>query len=72
LIGLVVFIVNVVYVVCLQGFVDLCVDVYNILRANATLLVSLVSLAIPCNLPELREVLAVCGVAIHGFGECRE
>ena len=34
---------------------DLCCDVYNILRANAMLLVSLCSLAIPCNLPELQE-----------------
>ena len=38
-----------------DAFVDLCCDVYNILRANATLLVSLVSLAIPCGLPELKE-----------------
>ena len=38
-----------------DAFVDLCCDVYNILRENATLLVSLVSLAIPCNLPELSE-----------------
>lgn len=38
-----------------EAFVDLCCDVYNILRANATLLVSLVALAIPCNLPELKE-----------------
>jgi phosphatidylinositol-4,5-bisphosphate 3-kinase len=36
-------------------FVDLCCDVYNILRDNAMLLVSLCSLAIPCNLPELQE-----------------
>ena len=35
-------------------FVDLCCDIYNILRENATLLVSLCSLAIPCNLPELQ------------------
>jgi phosphatidylinositol-4,5-bisphosphate 3-kinase len=38
-----------------DAFVDLCCDIYNILRANATLLVSLVSLAIPCGLPELKE-----------------
>lgn len=37
-----------------EAFVDLCCDVYNILRENATLLVSLFSLAIPCNLPELQ------------------
>jgi phosphatidylinositol kinase/protein kinase (PI-3 family) len=38
-----------------EEFVNLCCDVYNSLRENAMLLVSLVSLAIPCNLPELRE-----------------
>mmetsp|Transcript_22545 Transcript_22545/g.32952 ORF Transcript_22545/g.32952 Transcript_22545/m.32952 type:complete len:1155 (+) Transcript_22545:111-3575(+) len=38
-----------------EQFVDLCIDVYNILRENAMLLVSLCSLAIPCNLPELQE-----------------
>ena len=36
-------------------FVDLCCDIYNILRDNSTLLLSLVSLAIPCSLPELQE-----------------
>lgn len=36
-------------------FVDLCCDIYNILRDNTTLLMSLCSLAIPCNLPELQE-----------------
>ena len=36
-------------------FVDLCCDAYNILRENAMLLVSLCSLAIPCNLPELQK-----------------
>jgi phosphatidylinositol-4,5-bisphosphate 3-kinase catalytic subunit alpha/beta/delta len=38
-----------------EQFVDLCCDIYNILRDNSTLLVSLVSLAIPCNLPELQQ-----------------
>ena len=38
-----------------SAFVDLCCDIYNILRENSTLLVSLFSLAIPCNLPELQE-----------------
>ncbi len=38
-----------------EAFVDLCCDVYNILREHAVLLVSLFSLAIPCNLPELQE-----------------
>lgn len=38
-----------------EAFVDLCCDVYNILREQAILLVSLFSLAIPCNLPELQE-----------------
>jgi len=38
-----------------DDFVQLCCHCYNILRDNASLLVSLVSLAIPCNLPELRE-----------------
>jgi phosphatidylinositol-4,5-bisphosphate 3-kinase len=38
-----------------DDFVELCCHCYNILRDNASLLVSLVSLAIPCNLPELRE-----------------
>lgn len=38
-----------------EEFTNLCCDVYNILRENAMLLVSLVSLAIPCNLPELQE-----------------
>jgi phosphatidylinositol-4,5-bisphosphate 3-kinase len=37
-----------------EAFVDLCCDVYNILREHAVLLVSLISLAIPCNLPELQ------------------
>jgi phosphatidylinositol-4,5-bisphosphate 3-kinase len=37
-----------------ESFVDLCCDVYNILRENSVLLVSLFSLAIPCNLPELQ------------------
>jgi CRP-like cAMP-binding protein len=36
-------------------FVELCCDVYNILRENSGLLVSLVSLAIPCELPELQD-----------------
>lgn len=38
-----------------ESFTELCCDLYNILRDNATLLVSLCSLAIPCNLPELRK-----------------
>lgn len=38
-----------------DDFATLCCDCYNILRENASLIVSLVSLAIPCNLPELRE-----------------
>ena len=37
-----------------ESFVDLCCDVYNILREQSVLLVSLFSLAIPCNLPELQ------------------
>ena len=37
-----------------QDFIELCVDVYNILREHSQLLVSLVSLAIPCGLPELQ------------------
>ena len=37
-----------------ESFVDLCCDVYNILREQSMLLVSLFSLAIPCNLPELQ------------------
>lgn len=37
-----------------QAFVDLCCDIYNILREHSMLLVSLFSLAIPCNLPELQ------------------
>ena len=36
-------------------FVELCCDAYNILRDHSALLVSLVSLAIPCELPELQE-----------------
>ena len=36
-------------------FIDLCCDIYNVLRENASLLVSLCSLAIPCNLPELQK-----------------
>jgi phosphatidylinositol 3-kinase len=35
-------------------FKDLCCTTYNILRQNASTLVSLTSLAIPCNLPELQ------------------
>jgi phosphatidylinositol kinase/protein kinase (PI-3 family) len=38
-----------------EAFVDLCCDIYNILRENSNLLVSLFSLAIPCNLPELQS-----------------
>ena len=38
-----------------ESFLDLCCDIYNVLRENASLLVSLCSLAIPCNLPELQE-----------------
>ena len=38
-----------------EDFVGLCCDCYNILRDNATLLVSLFTLAIPCNLPELQR-----------------
>ena len=38
-----------------ESFIELCCDIYNILRENAALLVSLVSLAIPCELPELAE-----------------
>jgi phosphatidylinositol-4,5-bisphosphate 3-kinase catalytic subunit alpha/beta/delta len=38
-----------------EEFINLCCDAYNILRENAMLLVSLCSLAIPCNLPELQE-----------------
>eukprot|EP01034_Spumella_vulgaris_P029242 gene29242-36259_t len=37
-----------------EAFIDLCCDVYNILREHSTLLVSLFSLAIPCSLPELQ------------------
>ena len=38
-----------------EKFKDLCCFIYNILRQNASLLVSLCSLAIPCNLPELTD-----------------
>ena len=38
-----------------NAFIDLCCDIYNILRDNSTLLLSLVSLAIPCKLPELQD-----------------
>ena len=38
-----------------EAFVELCCDVYNILRESSGLLVSLVSLAIPCELPELQD-----------------
>ena len=38
-----------------EKFKDLCCMAYNILRQNASILVSLVSLAIPCELPELRS-----------------
>eukprot|EP00595_Chromulina_sp_UTEXLB2642_P003643 CAMPEP_0196768488 /NCGR_PEP_ID=MMETSP1095-20130614/42835_1 /TAXON_ID=96789 ORGANISM="Chromulina nebulosa, Strain UTEXLB2642" /NCGR_SAMPLE_ID=MMETSP1095 /ASSEMBLY_ACC=CAM_ASM_000446 /LENGTH=370 /DNA_ID=CAMNT_0042138189 /DNA_START=992 /DNA_END=2104 /DNA_ORIENTATION=- len=38
-----------------ETFSDLCCDIYNVLRENANLLVSLCSLAIPCNLPELQK-----------------
>eukprot|EP00605_Chrysophyceae_sp_TOSAG23-4_P000003 GSChrysophyteH1.ASY1.ANO1.3.1 assembled CDS len=37
-----------------EKFKDLCCWCYNILRKNASTLVSLVSLAIPCELPELQ------------------
>ena len=37
------------------AFIDLCCDIYNILRHNSQLLISLCCLAIPCNLPELRQ-----------------
>ena len=38
-----------------DSFVELCCDIYNVLRENSSLLIALVSLAIPCELPELRE-----------------
>jgi len=38
-----------------EKFKDLCCFTYNILRQNASILVSLCSLAIPCNLPELQS-----------------
>lgn len=38
-----------------EKFKDLCCFIFNILRHNASILVSLVSLAIPCNLPELQS-----------------
>ena len=38
-----------------EKFKDLCCFIYNILRQNASILVSLCSLAIPCNLPELQS-----------------
>ena len=37
-----------------EAFTELCCDIYNILRKNANVLVSLVNLAIPCELPELQ------------------
>jgi phosphatidylinositol-4,5-bisphosphate 3-kinase len=36
-------------------FVDICCEIYNILREHAMLLVSLISLAIPCGLNELQN-----------------
>ena len=45
-----------------DAFVDLCCDIYNVLRDNSILLVSLISLAIPCNLPELQVCSDVHGV----------
>jgi hypothetical protein len=44
-----------VYSAQYDEFIDLCCDAYNILRENSMLLVSLCSLAIPCNLPELQK-----------------
>lgn len=44
------------------AFVDLCCDIYNILREHSVLLVSLFSLAIPCSLPELQEEKDVCWI----------
>ena len=38
-----------------EEFQTLCCSMYNTLRANSSLLLTLVSLAIPCCLPELRE-----------------
>lgn len=38
-----------------EMFTELCCDTYNILRRNAPFLVSLCSLAIPCELPELQN-----------------
>ena len=43
-------------------FVDLCCDIFNILRKHSSLLVSLFSLSIPCNLPELQEEKDVCWI----------
>ena len=37
-----------------EMFQELCCEVYNILRRHSMLLVSLFSLALPCNLPELQ------------------
>lgn len=38
-----------------ETFVDLCCDIYNILRRHSSLLVSLFTLSIPMNMPELQE-----------------
>lgn len=48
-----------------EAFTDLCCDIYNILRDHAPLLVSLVSLAIPCGLPELRDERDVVWIYEH-------
>jgi len=53
-------------------FLDLCCDVYNILREQSMLLVSLFSLAIPCNLPELqteKDVLWIYDKLLVGADE---
>ena len=55
-----------------EAFIDLCCDIYNILREHATLLVSLFSLAIPCNLPELqseKDVLWIYDKLLIGASE---
>lgn len=46
-------------------FLDVCCECYNILRKNASFLMSMLILMIPCNMPELSEVEDVMWMYEH-------
>ena len=40
-------------------FLEICYDAFNVLRANAALLMNLFSLMVPAGIPELKDAAAV-------------